>query len=77
MYESYIEARDSPLRDVKRRISISYSWIALGISLVVIGHSCIFMYEAYIEARDCPLREVGDYCIDKHMACGVLSLLKE
>ena len=35
------------------------------------------MYESYIEARDSPLRDVKDYCIRKHMACGVYSFLKE
>ena len=35
------------------------------------------MYETYIEARDSPLRDVKDYCMSMHMACGVLSFLKE
>jgi len=35
------------------------------------------MYEAYIEARDSPLRDVKYCCIEKHMAFGVFSFLKE
>ena len=36
------------------------------------------MYEAYIEARDSMSRNiVKDYCMSKHMACGVFSFLKE
>ena len=36
-----------------------------------------YMYETYIEARDSPLKYVKDYYMDKHMACGVISFLKE
>jgi len=35
------------------------------------------MYEAYIEARDSTSRIVKDYGMNRHMACGVLSFLKE
>jgi len=35
------------------------------------------MYEAYKEARDSTLRGVKDYCMNRHMACGVFSFLKE
>jgi len=35
------------------------------------------MYEAYIEAGDSPLRDVKEYCMNRHMACGVFSFLKE
>jgi len=35
------------------------------------------MYEAYIEAGDSPLRDVKEYCMNRCMACGVFSFLKE
>ena len=35
------------------------------------------MYEAYIKARDSTHEDEENYCMNKHMACGVFSFLKE
>jgi len=35
------------------------------------------MYEAYIEVRDSTWEIEKDYCMNRNMACGVFSFLKE